>query len=230
MAKKHAAVVFHHAPWSRAAGVRWLLEELGIEYELRVVNVHDPKGVPEDYRRIQPHKKVPAIEHGGVILTERAAITIYLADVFSRAGLAPALDEPMRATYLRMLVYCDAVFDPCVAAKVRNLGQQGADYSFGTFEDMLPFLEDHLKKNDFAAGPRFTAADTQLASSLGYTMQHLRAVPALPAFESYLARVGDRPAHVRATELDAELAASLMPQEAAAAQETAPVVAHEGSP
>jgi glutathione S-transferase len=211
MEKQHADIVFHHAPWSRAAGVRWLLEELGVRYELRVVNFHDPKGVSEDYRRIQPHKKVPAIEHGNVVVTERAAITIYLADAFPQAGLAPAQNDPMRATYLRMLVYCDAVFDPCVTAKARKLEQKGSDYSFGTFEDMLPFVEDHLKKNDFAAGDRFTAADTQLASSLGFTMHQLKVVPALPAFEAYLARVSDRPAHVRAAELDAKLAMSLMP-------------------
>lgn len=223
MEKQHADIVFHHAPWSRAASIRWLLEELGVSYDLRVINVHDPKSVPEDYRRIQPHKKVPAIEHGGVIVTERAAITIYLADAFPRAGLAPAVSDPMRATYLRMLVYCDSVFDPCVAAKAHKLAQKGSDYSFGTFEDMLPFVEDHLKKNDFAAGDRFTAADTQLASSLGFTMHQLKVVPTLPAFEAYLARVSDRPAHLRAAELDAKLAMSLMPQGASVA------VAQEGN-
>lgn len=109
MEKQHADIVFHHAPWSRAASIRWLLEELGVNYRLRVINFHDPKGVPEDYRRIQPHKKVPAIEHGDVSVTERAAITIYLADAFPRAGLAPAvdwvqtlpdgeLDEPVRSS------------------------------------------------------------------------------------------------------------------------------------
>ena len=199
-------IIFHHAPWSRAAGVRWLLEELGVSYEVSLVNVHNPETIGERYRAIQPHKKVPAIEHGPLIVTERAAITIYLADAFPRAGLAPTLDDPMRAAYLTMLVYCDAVFDPCVATHYRGLRPKGSDYSFGTYDDMLKNIERRLTDHPFAAGERFTAADTQLASSLGYTMNFLQAVPRLPVFEAYLERVSSRPAHVRAQALDEELA------------------------
>lgn len=198
-------IALYYHPWSRAAGVRWLLEELGVDYELRFVDFLAPGGVPESYRAIHPHKKVPAVELDGQILTERAAITIDLADRFPEAGLAPALGDPMRSAYLRLLVYCDAVFDPCVTAKVRQLDHAPGDYSFGGFEDLMRNLQNHLRQHPFAAGDRFTAADTQLASSLAFTIHHLQAVPFLPEFQAYLARVADRPAHVRVRELDAAL-------------------------
>lgn len=198
-------LVFHHSPYSRSVGVRWLLEELGVDYTIRFVGIHGQK-VPESYRAIQPHKKVPAIELDGVVITERAAITIYLADKFASAGLAPGLDDPRRAEYLTMLVYCDAVFDPCVTARARGLEHGPADYSFGAFDDVIRNLEARLTAHPFAVGDSFTAADTQLASSLGFTMNVLQAVPRKPVFEAYLGRVADRPAHLRAQQLDEKLA------------------------
>jgi glutathione S-transferase len=207
MAKhKENDLVFHHAPWTRSAGVLWLIEELGVPYDLRVVPVHKPEGVDESYRAIQPHKKVPAIQHRGLTVTERAAISIYLADTFTRAKLAPALDDPMRGAYLTMLVYCDSVFDPCVAAQFHGLRQASNDYSFGTFDDMVNNIERILTERPYAAGDHFTAADTHLASSLGYTMHFMKTVPVRPAFEAYLARVADRPARLRAQQIDAALA------------------------
>jgi len=195
-------IVFHHHPWSRAAGTRWLLEELELDYETAYVDFHAAGGVPEPYRRIQPHKKVPAVQVGDLTITERAAITIYLADRFSLGQLAPALDDPRRARYLTALVYNDAVLDPCITAHVRGLGQAPADYSFGAFDDLVTNLERHFEHNAYAVGDSFTAADTQLASSIGFTMRALGALPRKPAFEAYLERATDRPAHARAAALD----------------------------
>lgn len=205
MSDAQPEITFHHVPWSRSAGVRWLLEELGVAYRLHVVDVRAPGGVDESYRAIQPHKKVPAIQHGDALVTERAAITIYLADAFPTAGLAPAIGDPRRAAYLTMLVYCDAVFDPCVSARIHGVTYKPSDYSFGAFDDVIANLEAKLGRQAYAAGPTFTAADTQLASSLAFTMNVLQAVPRRPAFESYLARCNERPALLRAQQLDAAL-------------------------
>jgi glutathione S-transferase len=95
---------FYCAPWSRASTVFWLLEELGQPYEVELVDIRAPGGVPE------------SIEHDGTVVTERAAICIYLADAFPEAGLAPPIGDIRRSAYLTRLVYCDSVFDPAVAA------------------------------------------------------------------------------------------------------------------
>lgn len=197
---------FHHAPWSRGSGVLWLLEELGAGYELIHRDVRAEGGAPEEYRGIQPNKKVPAIEHDGTTVTERAAITLYLAETFPEAGLNVPAGDPDRARFLTWSVYCDSVFDPCVAAKAHGYSYKSNDFSFGLFDDMVANVEKHLKAHDFAAGSRFTAADTQLASAVNFTMNVLDVLPKLPAFEAYLARIADRPAYLRAQKIDHDLA------------------------
>ena len=197
---------FYYAPWSRASGIMWLLEELQVDHEIEHVDIRAKDGVPEHYRAVQPNKKVPAIEHDGLVVTERAAISIYLADAFPDAGLAPAVGDPMRAAYLTMTVYCDSVLDPCVAARAHGLDYQSNDYSFGLFDDMVAYLERVLTERPYAAGERFTAADTQLASAVGYTMNVLKVLPERPAFTAYLARIADRPAYRRYQEKDREAA------------------------
>ena len=200
---------FYHAPWSRASGVFWLLEEIGAPYEMEHVDIRAEGGVPETYRRVQPNKKVPAIDHDGIVVTERAAISIYLADAFPEAGLAPAIGDPARGPYLTWLVYCDSVFDPAVAARAHGWEYQSNDFSFGLFDDMVANVERHLTKNAFAAGDRFTAADTHLASSVGFTMNILKVLPERQAFKDYVARIAERPAYQRAQQKDQEMAMAM---------------------
>jgi len=201
-------LTFHHAPWSRSSAIFWLIEELGIDYRMELVDIRAPGGVPEAYRAVQPNKKVPAIVHDGVTVTERAAIAIHLADAFPAAGLAPAIGDPARGPYLTWLVYCDSVFDPAVSARAHGLAYRSNDYSFGLFEDLVANLERRLTAHRFAAGDAFTAADTQLASAMHFTMKVMAVLPSLPVFEDYVARATDRPAWRRAQARDAELAAA----------------------
>lgn len=202
---------FYHSPWSRSSGVFWLLEELGQPYEIELVDIRAPSGVPEAYRHVQPNKKVPAIEHDGVIITERAAISVYLADRFSEAGLAPAIGDKARGPYLTMLVYCDSVFDPAISAKAQGWTYQSNNFSFGLFDDMVKYVEKKLTAHPYAAGDGFTAADTQLASGIGFTMNILKVLPALPVFTDYVARLSERPAYQRAQARDAELIKQVTP-------------------
>ncbi|WP_367714742.1 glutathione S-transferase family protein [Nitratireductor sp. GISD-1A_MAKvit] len=202
-------LTFFHAPWSRSSSILWLLEELGIQYALEVVDIRSAQGVPEPYRAIQPSKKVPAIVMGDHVITERAAIAIFLADRFPEAGLAPAIDDPCRGEYLTAMVYCDAVFDPVVCANVHGLEYENNQYPFGLYEDMLAYLERCLTKRRFAAGNRFTAADTQLATAINYTMNMLGAVPERPVFKAYINRIMGRAAYGRAQQIELELSSKI---------------------
>ncbi len=197
---------FYHAPFSRAFGVFWLLEELGVDYERVQIDIRADGGTDEDYRRIQPSKKVPAIEHDGVIVTERAAITLYLADAFPEAGLAPAIGDPMRPAYLTWNVYSDSVFDPVLCAHAHGLKYGNNDYPFGLFDDMMANLDRHLSRNEYAAGSRFTAADTQLGAAMSYTMNVMKLLPERPAFKAYTDRIEARPAFQATSKRDYELA------------------------
>lgn len=200
---------FYHAPFSRAFGVFWLLEELGVEYERVHVDIRADGGPPEGYRLIQPSKKVPAIEHDGIVVTERAAITTYLADAFPEAGLAPAIGAPERGPYLSWNVYADSVFDPVLCARAHGLSYTNNDYPFGLFDDMVANVERHLTSSRYAAGDRFTAADTQLGSAIAYTMNVLNLLPERSVFRDYVGRIEERPAHRRVKQRDYEMAMSL---------------------
>lgn len=198
---------FYHAPFSRAFGVFWLLEELGADYELVPVDIRADGGTSEDYRRIQASKKVPAIEHDGDIVTERAAITIYLAEAFPAAELMPREEE--RAKFLVWNVYADSVFDPVLCARAHGLSYANNDYPFGLFDDMVANVERHLTRNSYAAGTRFTAADTQLGASIAYTMNVLKLLPERNVFRDYVARIEERPAYQRVSQRDYEMAMAL---------------------
>jgi glutathione S-transferase len=196
---------FYHAPWSRSSNILWLMEELGVPYDIEHVDIRQKGGVPEAYRKVQPNKKAPAIDHDGVVVTERGAISIYLGDAFPQAGLAPKIGEKDRAAYLTWLVYCDAVFDPAVAARAQGWKYESNSFSFGSFEDMLANVEKRLNTSKFAAGERFTAADVMLAGNIAYVMQQ-KWLPERPAFIDYLARTTERPAAKRAQAKDMEMA------------------------
>ena len=201
---------FYYAPWSRASGVHWLIEELGIEYEPVHIDIRAEGGVPEEYRAKQPNKKVPAIEHDGIVVTERAAITLYLADAFPEPGLAPAIGDPARAKYLTWTVYCDLVFDPCIAMRAQGYKDYASNsFSFGLFDDMVRNVEKHLSENAYAAGDRFTAADTQLGSAIAFTMNQLHVLPEKPAFKDYVARIEERPAYRRYRQLEQQVAVTV---------------------
>lgn len=187
-------LTFYHSPQSRSFSILWLLEELGQPYEMKLVDIRAKDGAPESYRSIQPHKKVPAIVHDGTVVTERAAICLYLTERFPEAGLAPAIGDADRAAFLTALVYTDAVLDPIIAAKVHNFAYEARGFSFGSHADTVANLEKRLTAHPYAAGERFTAADTQLGSGIHFGMNIIGALPRLPVFEAYMERMLARPA------------------------------------
>lgn len=197
-------LTFYYAPWSRASSILWLLEELGAPYAIAEVDIRAEGGVPESYRAIQPNKKVPAIEHDGTVVTERAAIALYLCETFPQAGLAPAPGEADRAAFLTWLVYADSVFDPVLAAKGHGQEYMGPGYSYGSFAEMIDNLDRTLSARPYIAGERFTAADTQVAAGMNYARMLLNLLPERPSFTAYLDRVMARPAWQKAAALDFE--------------------------
>ena len=89
-------ITLFHAPNSRSNGTLILLEELGVPYDLHVLNLQAGEQRQADYLAVNPMGKVPAIRHRDVLVTEQVAIYIYLADLFLQAGLAPGLDDKLK--------------------------------------------------------------------------------------------------------------------------------------
>ena len=200
-------LTFYHAPHSRSFSVLWLLEELGQPYQMEIVDIRAESGPPESYRAIQPHKKVPAIIHDGTTVTERAAICLYLTERFPDAGLAPAIGDADRAAFLTTLIYSDAVLDPIIATSMLKFQYEPRAFSFGSHADTIANLAKRLGEHPYAAGERFTAADTQLGAGIHFGMNIVGVLPRLPVFEAYMRRMIERPALQRTMQKDSSFAA-----------------------
>ena len=188
---------FYYAPYSRSSTIHWILEELEVDYTPRRVDIQAPGGAPESYRKVHPHKKVPAIVHNGVTITETPAIAIYLGDTFPKSSLCPAIGDPLRGPYLSWLVYLPSVFDPALLAKLKGWQYESSEASFGVFDDVIRRFQETLSTSDYALGSRVTLVDLVLANGLGWAMKTTELIPKSKYLVDYVARVQDRPSYQR---------------------------------
>ena len=200
-------LVFFHAPNTRSSGARILLEELSAPHELRVVNTKAGEQRRPAFLAVNPMGKVPAILHRGALVTEQAAIFIYLADLFPKAGLAPAPDDRLRGPYLRWLVYYGSSFEPAVVDRaLKREPAPPAMSPYGDYDTMLRTLTDQLAKGSYLLGERMTAADVLWGTALAWTTA-FKIVPELPVIMDYVKRVGARPSVAKVKAEDARLSA-----------------------
>lgn len=199
-------IILHYMPQTRATGTRIILEELGAPYDLHVMNMKAGENREPAYLAINPLGKVPAIEHRGRLVTEQIAITIYLGDLFSQAGLTPALDDPDRGPYLRWLAYYAACFEPALMDKFRNVDPGPITQSvYGTYDLMLDTLEGALSNGPYILGDRISLADIQWGVALNWTMM-FGIVPQRPRFVEYRDRIAARPSFVKVWSDDTAMA------------------------
>lgn len=196
-----------HAPRTRSSGTLMLLEELGVAYDLHVVNMKAGAHKRPDFLALNPLGKVPAIRHGDTVVTEQGAIMIYLADLFPQAGLAPALDGPLRGPYLRWLVFYGSSFEPAVVDRAMSREPGPAAMSpYGTYDAVLDAVVTQLRDGPWMLGDRFTAADVLWGMALTWTTM-FKVVPERPEIMAYLERFRQRPALAKVNAIDAKLAA-----------------------
>jgi glutathione S-transferase len=200
-------LIFFHSPNTRSAGVRVLLEELGAPYELHALNMKAGEQRGADYLKVNPMGKVPAVLHGGALITEQVALYIYLSDLFPKAGLAPALDDPLRGPHLRWIAYYGSCFEPAVVD--RFMKREAAPASmcpYGDYDTMLNTVVDQLRKAPYMLGDKISAADLLWGQSLRW-MTAFKIVDELPEIMAYIGRITSRPSYIRVSEADAKLQA-----------------------
>lgn len=198
-------LMFYTNPMSRGRIVRWMLEEIGVPYETKILDYGTTMKASE-YLAINPMGKVPAIKHGDAIITETAAICVYLAETFPDAKLMPINDEE-RALYYRWLFFAASPvvealdinsLDVVITPKLqRSLG-------CGNPQNAFDVLAHAVSKSPYIVGDRFTAADVYIASYIGFCM-HLGELEKRVEFVEYWDRVCNRPARLRAVEIDGAL-------------------------
>ena len=200
-------VTLFHSPNTRSFGALLLLEELGADHELQVLNMKAGEQRQSAYLAINPMGKVPAIRHGAALVTEQPAVFMYLADLYPEAGLAPPIGDPLRGPYLRWMVYYGSSFEPALIDKAMKREPASPSMApYGDYDTMLKTLTDQLAAGPWLLGARFTAADVLWGTALRWTTM-FKLVPETPVIAAYVARVAARPAVARAAKIDADLLA-----------------------
>jgi len=201
-------ITLFHSPQSRSVGALILLEELRADYELHVLNMKAGEQRQPAYLAINPMGKVPAIVHDGALVAEQVAVFLYLADLYSDAGLTPAIGDPLRGPFLRWMVFYAACFEPALVDRAqKNTPAPRSTSPYGDYDTMFKTLTDQLEKGPYILGEKFTVADVLWGTALTWTTM-FKLVPELPVIKAYIDRVNARPSVARARAKDAELIAA----------------------
>lgn len=163
-------IIVHHLEESRSQRVLWLLEELGLEYEVkRYARNPQTRLAPAELKQVHPLGKSPVIERGGKVFAESAAIIEHLAETESSGMLAVAPGDPARFDYLYWLHFAEgsAMLPLLLKLYIGLLGENGAPLMQmrvdPEIDNHFSFINAHLEARDYFAADRFTAADIQMS-------------------------------------------------------------------
>ena len=197
---------FYTNPMSRGQIARWALHEVGADYD-QVLLEYDTTMKAEEYLKINPMGKVPAIDHDGKIVTEGAAICAYLAEAFPDAGLAPTADE--RADYFRWLFFAAGPLEAAITN--RSMGFEVAKdrermAGYGNYDQVVDVLDAKFQADAYVCGGRFTMADVYVGAQVVWGTQ-FGTLPERQSLLDYGKRVTDRDGYRAAKAVDDALIA-----------------------
>ncbi|MBK7579246.1 MAG: glutathione S-transferase family protein [Myxococcales bacterium] len=191
------SIVLYHHPFSRAATVVWMLEEIGEPYDLSYVDIMKGEQKAPELVAHNPMGKLPTLTDDGVVITEGAAIGLYLADRYAYGRLAPRVDDPARGTYLRWSLFAPSVIEPGAMAKLAGWSFKEGQAGWGAYESMLSAMESAISDRGFILGDTFSMADVIFGGTLRYMLAFKMLEPR-PSFTAYAERLAQRPALERA--------------------------------
>ena len=191
----------HFAPSSRAGRVLWLLEELGLEYELNRMDFHPKDLKSDEYRARHPLGRVPVLDDGDIQIWESGAIIDYILERYKNGGLKPSSDDESFPKYLQWFHYCEGMVMPpmntIVVHTILLPPERRDETVLGQAQRLLTNalkpVEENLEGKDYLVGD-FTAADTMLGHAC-FMSNNLGCVSdEMPNIRSYVQRLVDRPA------------------------------------
>jgi glutathione S-transferase len=186
--------------------VHWLLIELGVAHELRLLDFGRREQKSPGYLALNPQGRVPTLVIDGQPLTEAAAIVMHLADLHPQAGLAPAVGSPERAQYYRWICFCANTlqpayrdwFYPAEPAGEANVEAAKAE-ARARIEAAWQQVADHLEAHGpYLLGARRSAADFLLTMLMRWSRNMPRPSDAWPALQSHGARMKALPSFAEA--------------------------------
>jgi glutathione S-transferase len=213
-------IIVHHLNNSRSQRVLWLLEELGVPYEVKRYQ-RDAKTMlaPPALRAVHPLGKSPVIQDGGATLAESGAIVEYLAERYGEGRLIPAAGTPERLRYRYWMHFAEGTAQPPLLLKLlfdrldkgpmpffvrpvaRAIAQRVKDtYVQPNIERNLDFMEGELGQREWFAGAAFSAADVQMSFPLEAAVVRGGLDARRPRLMAFLGRIHARPAYLRAVD------------------------------
>jgi glutathione S-transferase len=179
-------------PRSRAVISKWMLDECRAEYDIVPIDFEKREHKSPEFLKINPAGKLPALVDGESKIFEGVAISLYLADKFPQANLAPKIGAPERGRYLSLMVYSTSQLEPAMGDAMLG-GQTSPQRGWTDFETARNLIESELGDGPYLFGEWFTAADVMIAS-LFIWRRMLGGQPDRPKLEAYVDRLLARPA------------------------------------
>lgn len=195
------AIVLHHHPFTRAAAVVWMLEEVGCDYSLEFVDFRAGAQKQAKFLELNPMGKLPTLVDGDTVVTESAAIGLYLADRYALGRLAPKPDDPARGAYYRWSFYAPSVIEPGCMAKAANWEYRAGSAGWGKYEEILGTISAAVREGPWLLGEQFTMADVIFGGTLRFMLM-FDMLEKRPEYAAYVERLSARPAAIKAKEIN----------------------------
>ena len=201
-------ITFYTNPYSRGKGIRWLLEECGADYEVVPVPYGENGTKSADFLAVNPMGKLPAVKYGDAVITETAALVVFLAELFPEKNLIPAVGTAERGEFYRWLMFAMhaeyAFMDkwhgiPETLERKRSIG-------YGSFDEVVATLTAFLRGKEYALGNHFTALDVYLSGLIAWGIMRAQVLDMDSELGAFMKCNAARPAFAKSQALDVELA------------------------
>ncbi len=171
---KLGPITLYYNPFSRAGRPRWMLEELGLSYELKHIDMSKGEHKTPEHLKVHPLGLVPAMKIGDKAMIESSAMCLWLADQCPEKKMTPALDSPQRADYYQWILFCQNHLEPELmkvflhtkrlpeGERSSSEAQRGRDGA----KKAMDIMASALGKHHYMAGEAFSAADVVVGSAL----------------------------------------------------------------
>ena len=198
-------LTLHFAPNSRAGRIVWLLEELGLEYELNRMDFHPKDLKSDEHRARHPLGRVPVLDDGDTRLWESGAIVEYIVAKYTDGALKPTVDSPLFAEYLQWFHYCEGMVMPPINTVVvqtillppERQNKEALDQAIRLLGRALAPIDEALAGKEYLIGD-FSAADVMLGHSCFMASRFGSVSDDMQNLKAYVDRIAARPAFDKA--------------------------------
>jgi glutathione S-transferase len=195
-------ITLYHSPQTRSGSIVWLLEELEVPYQTKIVDFRRADGTGKrDPANPHPHGKVPALVDGDETIFEGSAIALFLTDKYRKKVLGPAVGDPKRGEYLSWLAYRPGVLEPSLISRRFDIKHVYGAMGWAPADEVETVLNKHLATRKYFLGDDFTALDIMLGGGVHFMLM-AKMLKDTEVVRAYSQRVIDRPAFRKTMEMD----------------------------